>query len=123
MQRDTGSYAVCVQASPLLGREWYEIDSHNMHMLTGSRFLAYFNTSGFLNAYGVFQEYYSSSLLSNQSQFKISWLGSVANFSIFIVAPAAGILADTIGPQIPIACGSVCLVVAVFMISLCKEYW
>ena len=36
--------------------------------------LAYFATVGFLNAFGVFQEYYTSDVLSDHSDFQISWV-------------------------------------------------
>jgi MFS family permease len=62
--------------------------------------LAYFVTVGFLNAYGVFQEYYTSDVLRGLSEFQISWLGSFAIFCIFFFAPAAGLLADKFGPTV-----------------------
>ncbi|KAK3109496.1 hypothetical protein LTR53_017197 [Teratosphaeriaceae sp. CCFEE 6253] len=79
--------------------------------------LSYFLSVGFLNAYGVFQ------YLRDKSNFQISWLGSFGTFAIFAFAPAAGILADKIGPQLPIAAGSVALVLAAFMVSLCTKYY
>ncbi|TKA81025.1 hypothetical protein B0A55_02481 [Friedmanniomyces simplex] len=92
-------------------------------LATAGAATSYFVTVGFLNAYGVFQQYYTSTYLSDKSNFQISWLGAFGTFCVFAFAPAAGILSDKIGPQIPIACGSVMLVVAVFMVSLCREYW
>ena len=53
-----------------------------------------------MNAYGVFQEYYTSDVLRNESNFQISWLGSFAVFCIFAFAPVAGILADRFGPTV-----------------------
>ncbi|TKA77005.1 hypothetical protein B0A55_01966 [Friedmanniomyces simplex] len=92
-------------------------------LATAGAATSYFATVGFLNAYGVFQQYYTSTYLSGKSNFQISWLGAFGTFCVFAFAPAAGILSDKIGPQIPIACGSVMVVVAVFMVSLCREYW
>ncbi|EMD00764.1 hypothetical protein BAUCODRAFT_62029, partial [Baudoinia panamericana UAMH 10762] len=85
--------------------------------------LSYFLTVGFLNAFGIFQQYYKQTVLSDKTDFQISWLGSFASFAIFAFAPIAGILADRIGPTLPIAVGSVAVVLAVFMTSLCKQYW
>jgi MFS family permease len=76
-----------------------------------------------LNAYGIFQQYYTSLYLHNNTDFQISWLGSFSIFSLFAFAPAAGILADKVGPQIPMAAGSVGLLVGMFMTSLCREYY
>ncbi|KAK4928033.1 hypothetical protein LTR49_005232 [Elasticomyces elasticus] len=92
-------------------------------LATAGSAMAYFVTVGFLNAYGVFQQYYTSLYLSDLSNFQISWIGAFGTFCVFFFAPAAGILADKVGPQIPIAVGSVLLVVAVFMVSLCREYY
>ncbi|KAK5122335.1 hypothetical protein LTR85_004246 [Meristemomyces frigidus] len=85
--------------------------------------LAYFITVGFTNAFGAFQEYYTSDVLRGHSNFQISWLGSFALFALFAFAPVAGILADKMGPTLPITFGSVALLVAVFMTSLCRAYW
>ncbi|KAK1808928.1 hypothetical protein LTR12_016710 [Friedmanniomyces endolithicus] len=92
-------------------------------LATAGAATAYFVTVGLLNAFGVFQQYYTSLYLAGESNFKISWLGAFATFCLFAFAAPAGILSDKVGPQIPIACGSVLLVVAVFMVSLCRQYW
>ncbi|KAK0363816.1 hypothetical protein LTR02_012533 [Friedmanniomyces endolithicus] len=92
-------------------------------LATAGAATAFFVTVGFFNAFGVFQQYYTSLYLSGESNFKISWLGAFATFCLFAFAAPAGILSDKVGPQIPIACGSVLLVVAVFMVSLCRQYW
>ncbi|KAI6821617.1 MFS monocarboxylate transporter [Hortaea werneckii] len=85
--------------------------------------LSYFTTVGFANAFGVFQDYYYSNVLRGHSNFQISWLGSFSMFALFAFAPPAGILADKYGPTLPMAFGSICMLVAVFMISLCKAYY
>lgn len=36
--------------------------------------MAYFTTVGFLNAFGIFQEYYASTVLRGRSNFEISWV-------------------------------------------------
>ncbi|SMY25106.1 unnamed protein product [Zymoseptoria tritici ST99CH_1A5] len=90
--------------------------------LAGSA-LAYFCTVGFMNAYGVFQQYYTAHYLPTYSNFQISWIGSFANFTLFAVAPLGGMLADRYGPTIPILIGSILQVVAIFMVSLCREYY
>jgi hypothetical protein len=36
--------------------------------------VAYFATVGFLNAFGIFQEYYASTILRDHSDFQISWV-------------------------------------------------
>lgn len=78
---------------------------------------------GFLNAAGVFVEYYTSTFLQGTTNFQISWLSSFALFIVFAFAAPAGLLADKFGPTIPIVCGSIIELVALFMISLCKQYY
>lgn len=85
--------------------------------------LSYFATVGFLNAAGVFVEYYTSTFLQGTTNFQISWLSSFALFAFFICAAPAGLLADRYGPTVPIIAGSVVELVALFMISLCKQYY
>lgn len=69
-------------------------------LATAGAACSYFVTVGFLNAFGVFQEYYTSTLLRGYSDFQISWLGSFALFAFFAGAPAAGILSDKYGPTV-----------------------
>ncbi|RMZ80564.1 hypothetical protein DV737_g2899, partial [Chaetothyriales sp. CBS 132003] len=77
---------------------------------------------GFLNAYGVFQAYYSV-YLPAESASDISWIGSLSTFLLYLILPFGGILVDKIGPTIPLCVGSVSLVLAVFMTSLCSRSW
>ncbi|KXS97744.1 hypothetical protein AC578_3191 [Pseudocercospora eumusae] len=99
--------------------EWH---TRSILALAGSA-LAYFCTIGFLNAYGVFQQYYTAHYLPTYSNFQISWIGSFSTFMLFGAAAPAGIIADRLGPTIPILCGSIVDVSAIFMVSLCREYY
>ena len=45
---------------------------------------------GYLNAYGIFQEYYTSSFLQGYSQSDIAWIGAMQYFFIFGVGLFAG---------------------------------
>lgn len=78
---------------------------------------------GFQNAFGIFLEYYTSNYLRHNTEFQISWFGSFCTFVIFAFALIAGPLGDRVGPTIPIAIGVVLQLVAIFMTSLCKQYW
>jgi MFS family permease len=62
--------------------------------------LALFCTLGFINAFGVFLDYYHQTLLSNKSPFDISWIGSFATFVLMLGAPVAGVLVDKTGPMV-----------------------
>lgn len=62
--------------------------------------LSLFCTLGFINAFGVFLDYYHRTLLSNKSTFDISWIGSFATFVLMLGAPVAGVLVDKTGPVV-----------------------
>lgn len=63
-------------------------------------FFTFFCSVGFINAFGVFQDYYESHQLRNYSSFDISWIGSFSTFALFAGAPIAGILVDRVGPTV-----------------------
>lgn len=86
-------------------------------------FFATFVTAGFSNCFAVFQEYYRTHQLQNKSDFDVVWIASFQSFMLFFFAPFAGLLFDKWGPFIPLSFGAVCELVAIFMISLCKEYY
>ncbi|KAF6800364.1 MFS monocarboxylate [Colletotrichum sojae] len=83
--------------------------------------LALFCTVGFLNAFGVFQEHYQTSLGKSESD--VSWIGSVSIFVLYLGAPVSGILCDRLGPTLLLCIGSVGQLLALFMTSLCTEYY
>lgn len=85
--------------------------------------LALFCTAGFINAFGVFQTYYTVHYLPQESSFQIAWIGSFSIFLMFGLGVPAGFMADKFGPTVPISIGVICQLVAVFMVSLCREYY
>lgn len=63
-------------------------------------FLALFTSVGFLNAFGVFQDYYQTHELNEYSASDISWIGSASISILYIASPLSGILADKLGPRV-----------------------
>lgn len=59
-----------------------------------------FCSVGFVNAFGVFVEYYSKGLLASKSESDISWLGSFNIFCMFGATFAVGYLNDKYGPRV-----------------------
>jgi hypothetical protein len=59
-----------------------------------------FCSIGFLNAFGVFQEYYSQGLLAHKSASAISWLGSFNLFMMFAGTMLVGFMLEKKGPQV-----------------------
>lgn len=77
-----------------------DYNSFRSWLAVAGAFLALYCTVGFLNAFGVYQEYYSSGLLEAYTDSDISWIGSVAIFLLYIGSPVAGILVDKLGPTV-----------------------
>jgi hypothetical protein len=60
----------------------------------------FFSCLGFMNAFGVFQEYYMTHQLSHKTADDIAWIGSVAAFVQFATGAIAGGLFDRYGPWV-----------------------
>ncbi|KAJ5701215.1 hypothetical protein N7488_008763 [Penicillium malachiteum] len=86
-------------------------------------FTSLFCTVGFLNCFGVFEEYYAEVPLANESESTIGWIGAICLFSLFSISTVAGALLDTFGPELLIWTGSVGTVFGVMMISLCTKLY
>ena len=83
---------------PSTNRSWNS-SLRSILVLVGS-FFAMFCSVGFVNAFGVFQEYYSGHLLSDKSASDISWLGSFNLFCMFGGTIVVGYMNDTHGPRV-----------------------
>ncbi|KAH8891931.1 MFS general substrate transporter [Thozetella sp. PMI_491] len=83
--------------------------------------LVFFNTWGLANGFGMFQQYYSSTL--GESQSSISWIGTVQVFLLFLVGVAAGRLTDAGYFRAVFAVGVVLQLCGIFLTSLCSTYW
>ncbi|KAI4835305.1 MFS monocarboxylate transporter, partial [Aureobasidium sp. EXF-8845] len=99
-----------------------ELNKRSAFVLIGA-FCAFFCSVGFFNAWGIFQEYYHTHQLSNKSDFDISWIGSFAICAMYLSAPAVGIAYDRLGPDLLVIIGSVGVLFAIFMTSLCMEFY
>ncbi|KAK4235374.1 major facilitator superfamily domain-containing protein [Achaetomium macrosporum] len=82
----------------------------------------FFSCLGFMNSFGVFQEYYLSHQLSDQPPDNIAWIGSLTSFIQFAGGALAGPLFDRFGVWV-LRPGAVLYVFALMMTSICKEYW
>lgn len=65
-------------------------------------FTCLFSTVGFMNAFGVFQEYYTHDLLSSNAPSTIAWIGAVSIFFLFSISAGAGAMLDAFGPKVSI---------------------
>lgn len=86
-------------------------------------FFLFFNTWGLINAFGVFQTYYSGTLLTNKTNSQISWIGTFTSFLLCASPISWGPLFDIGSPKFLVCFGSFCVVFGLMMTSLCQEYW
>ena len=83
--------------------------------------LIIFNTWGYINSFGVFQEYYTSTL--NRAPSDISWVGSIQIFLLFFIGTFSGRATDAGYFRFTLIIGATLEVFCIFMTSLCTEYW
>ncbi|KAJ6186837.1 hypothetical protein N7519_001745 [Penicillium mononematosum] len=86
-------------------------------------FTCAFCTVGFMNSFGIFQEYYTKNQLSSSSTSTIAWLGAIAIFLLFAISVGAGAMLDIFGPTLMVYVGSFGCVFALMMTSLCHEFY
>lgn len=80
-----------------------------------------FNTWGYINSFGVFQTYYTSTL--GRSPSDISWVGSIQIFLLFFIGTFSGRATDAGYFRFTLTIGATLEVFCIFMTSLCTEYW
>lgn len=90
--------------------------------VTGA-FMIMFNTWGLINTFAVFQTYYSSGALFNESSSNISWIGSIEYFLLQLTGIVAGPIYDRGYLRLLLLSGSFLVVFGYMMLSLCHEYW
>ncbi|KAL2126378.1 hypothetical protein VTI74DRAFT_1088 [Chaetomium olivicolor] len=90
-------------------------------VVTGSACI-FFSCLGFMNSFGVFQEYYISHQLRSKSPDDIAWIGSLMSFIQFAGGAITGPLFDRYGSWV-VRPGAVLYVFGLMMTSICKEYW
>ncbi|KAI0157089.1 MFS general substrate transporter [Hypoxylon sp. FL1284] len=82
---------------------------------------AIMNTWGFINSFGVFQQYYATQL--NRPPSDISWIGSVQVFLTFFIGTFAGRVTDAGFFRPVLATGTALLTLGIFCTSAATEYW
>lgn len=63
-------------------------------------FTCAFCTVGFMNSFGIFQEYYAKNQLSSSSTSTIAWIGAISIFFLFATSVGAGAMLDIFGPKV-----------------------
>lgn len=88
----------------------------------GSFFL-FLNSWGIVNSFGVFQTYYASELLRDQTPSNISWIGSIQAFLLLIIGVATGPIYDAGYFRTLLFSGTFLTVFGMMMTSISKSYW
>ncbi|GAB1197156.1 hypothetical protein APSETT444_006447 [Aspergillus pseudonomiae] len=78
-------------------------------------------TWGYVSSFGVFQNYYETTL--PQSASDISWIGGVQVFSLLFISTLSGRATDAGFARPMILAGSIFMLVGTFMTSLATTYW
>ena len=86
-------------------------------------FLGTFVTFGYLNSYGVWQEYYRRTTLANKTASEISWIGAFQYFLTYAPAAPIGQMFDRGYYRTIFIIGASFMVVSQMLLSLCKEYY
>ncbi|CAG8195704.1 unnamed protein product [Penicillium salamii] len=86
-------------------------------------FTCAFCTVGFMNSFGIFQEYYAKNQLASDSASTIAWLGAISILFLFGISVISGAMLDMFGPKLMVYSGSVGMVFALMMISLCHKFY
>lgn len=86
-------------------------------------FFVFFNTWGIINAFGIYQAYYETGLLSSSTPSEISWIGSISAFLLMLVGSVAGPIYDKGYVHELLGVGSFLIVLGQMMLSLCNSYW
>lgn len=87
-------------------------------------FFCSFNSAGFINSYGVFQQYYSSgNILENPSESAVAWIGTINTSTVFIGSFFFSFLIDKGRTREMAVVASVVSCFSVMMLSLSTKYW
>ncbi|KAF8515407.1 monocarboxylate permease [Hysterangium stoloniferum] len=82
--------------------------------------LALFATTGVINAYGVFQSYYTKVLLTQSTSTTIALIGALQISLVYAGGPITGKLFDVYGLNILLPLGSLLVVLSLVLVSFCK---
>lgn len=92
-----------------------------LHVLGG--FMLFFNTWGILNTFGIYQTYYESGALFNETSSNISWIGAIQAYMVLFVGFLSGPIFDRGYFRTLLLIGSFLVVFGHMMLSLCSSFW
>lgn len=78
---------------------------------------------GFMNSVGTYQAYLAGHQLSGYAESSVAWIFSVYIFLSFFCGVQIGPIFDAHGPRWLVASGSVMLLLSIFLLAECTQYW
>lgn len=87
-------------------------------------YIIVFCTSGYVNSFGVYEDFYVREFLTSFSTSQISWIGSAQTFCLFSIGIFSGYAMDIGYFHHVMFAGSILFVFCLFMISICQpNHW
>lgn len=86
-------------------------------------FFALFNSWGIVNAFGAYQQYYESDMLSSETSSTISWIGSIQGFMVIGTTIVFGRIVDAGYTRLTLLLGTFLLTFGLMMTSLGYEFY
>lgn len=86
-------------------------------------FCGSFSVFGIINATGVLMDHFKEYQLKDYNEAQIGWIFGLALFLTFFCGAPIGPIFDARGPRFLILCGSVLLVLSMFLLGECTKYW
>ncbi|ODV61205.1 MFS general substrate transporter, partial [Ascoidea rubescens DSM 1968] len=80
-------------------------------------------TYGMINAYGVFQTYYATTLFPTHSSLVLSLIGSVQTTLVYMIAPFSVPLTFALSARVSCALGGSLMIISFFLLPRCTQYY
>jgi len=86
-------------------------------------FCASFSVFGIINSTAILLDYFSANQLKEYSPDAIGWIFGFSLFLTFFCGAPIGPIFDAYGPRVLVFCGSILLVLSMFLLGECTKYW
>ena len=101
--------------------EFYPEGGRAAYMSLFGCFCAWMCAFGLMNTIGTFQAYLGTHQLAGYSEADIGWIFGLYLFMAYCCGVQTGPVFDAIGPRWLTVAGSVCLVLAMFLLEVCSR--
>lgn len=78
---------------------------------------------GYMNTIGIYEAYLNTNQLSSYDQSTTGWVFSVYVFLSFFCGVQIGPIFDAKGPRLLVLSGTILLLLSIFLMGVCTEYW